>query len=69
MDSSDTQIETNPIEITDEPQTNEENKKVENSESSEQSNVIDVIGNGQLVKKVCTYCIACFFLLQKIRIR
>ncbi|XP_031618502.1 peptidyl-prolyl cis-trans isomerase FKBP8 [Contarinia nasturtii] len=48
---SDTQIETKPIEITNEPETKEENKKVENRESSEQSNVIDVIGNGQLVKK------------------
>lgn len=47
---SDTKTSSNP-ENTDEP-TKEETKTIENNESSEQNNVIDVIGNGQLVKKV-----------------
>lgn len=50
---SDTQITANPIENIDAPtDTNEDDKHPKNSENSEQSNVIDVIGNGQLVKKV-----------------
>lgn len=53
MDSN-TEISGNPIEstTTDESTTNEEIKTTENSEIPEQNNVIDVIGNGQLVKKV-----------------
>lgn len=47
---SDTQIETNPAEVITATDTNVENKQPENSESSEKGNVIDVIGNGQLVK-------------------
>lgn len=54
MDSSDSQIDSNPIENSDAPsnETKDENTTAETSETSEQSNVIDVIGNGQLVKKV-----------------
>lgn len=54
MDSSDSQIESKPIENSDTTsnETKEENTTTETSENSEQSNVIDVIGNGQLVKKV-----------------
>lgn len=43
---------TSPIESSHASDTKEENTKSENSESAEKSNVIDVIGNGQLVKKV-----------------
>lgn len=50
---SDTKTSANPVDSTTEATTVEENKTTEeNSESSEQKNVIDVIGNGQLVKKV-----------------
>lgn len=49
---SETQNNTDPIESDNAPDTKEENAKPETSESTEQSNVIDVIGNGQLVKKV-----------------
>lgn len=49
---SETQNNTNPIASDNAPDTKEENAKPETSESTEQSNVIDVIGNGQLVKKV-----------------
>ncbi|XP_055315491.1 peptidyl-prolyl cis-trans isomerase FKBP8 [Sitodiplosis mosellana] len=48
----DSQIDTNPIESSNASnEIKDENTKPENSESSEQSNIIDVIGNGQLVKK------------------
>lgn len=52
---SDAQINVNPVEqnIDTMEEIKDENKKTENIENSEQSNVIDVIGNGQLVKKVC----------------
>lgn len=49
---SDSQIDVNPIESTNASETKDENTKPKNSESSEKSNVIDVIGNGQLLKKV-----------------
>lgn len=60
----DSQIDANPIETTNAPKTKDENTKSEQSESSEQSNVIDVIGNGQLVKKVCNRRRSCFVALE-----
>lgn len=49
---TETQNQTNPIVSENTPDTTEENTKPETNESAEQSNVIDVIGNGQLIKKV-----------------
>lgn len=48
-----TQIHTNSTESTTAVENHDE--KVENKESSNQNNIIDVIGNGQLVKKVHTF--------------
>lgn len=54
MDNSDSQIDSHPLENSDATtnETKDESTKTETSENSEQTNVIDVIGNGQLVKKV-----------------
>lgn len=49
---SDTQIDTNPVGGVDASDTDVDNKIPESGESSEQRNVIDVIGNGQLVKTI-----------------
>lgn len=57
MDSDTQIINENAVENTVAPtDTKDENKAPENSENTEQKNVIDVIGNGQLVKKVCKNC-------------
>lgn len=48
---SDTQIDTNPVGSCSTTHTDVDNKSQNSGESSEQRNVIDVIGNGQLVKK------------------